>query len=115
MAGEESTHWVRACEAWAVQPGEIYRVDLPGVPAVALYCIGERYFATADTCSHGEASLSCDGAIKGGTVVCGWHDGAFDILTGAALELPCVDPIRTFAVEVRGEDLYVAVPICMRP
>jgi len=110
MTPEDNSNWVRVCEAWAVQPGEIHPARLPDDTPIALYCIGDRYFATADTCTHADASLSCDGTVKDGLVVCNWHDGAFDIASGNAVELPCVVPLRTYAVEVRGEDLFVLAP-----
>ena len=43
-----------------------------------------RFYATADRCTHEEASLS-DGWIQDGTIECPRHQGFFDIVSGKAL------------------------------
>lgn len=69
--------------------------------AIALYRVGDEVFATDDTCSHAEASLS-EGSYTGYTVTCPRHGGQFDIRDGRAVKMPAVSPIETFPVRVKN-------------
>lgn len=84
----------------------IVRVDVEGYPPLAVYRVGEEYYCTADTCTHGQASLA-DGDLEGHTVVCPFHGGTFDVRSGEATGRPCFLPIRTFSVEVEGDKVLL--------
>ncbi len=99
--------FVKACELSDLEDGEIFKVELESHPALALYMIGEEVFATADICTHGEASLADDGYIEDGQVICSWHDGAFDIRSGEACRLPCMDPLQTYPIRIEGSEVFV--------
>lgn len=75
---------------------------------VALFNLNGAFYAIDDVCTHEEASLS-DGAIDGETVECPWHGALFNIKTGAALTMPAVTPVRTYAVKVEGDRILVDV------
>ena len=64
--------------------------------------------ALHDECSHQAYALS-DGDLEGGDVVCIYHGARFDACTGARKALPAVQPVKSFAVEVRDGDVYVDV------
>ena len=53
--------------------------------------------------SEGEVSVA-DGDC---TVECWLHGSRFDLRTGKPIGLPATEPVATFAVEVRGGDVYV--------
>jgi nitrite reductase/ring-hydroxylating ferredoxin subunit len=99
---------VRACAFSELEDGEITKADVAGAP-LAIYRIGDAVFATADICTHGEASLSEDGYIEDGKVICSWHDGAFDIRTGEACRVPCMDPLQTWPIVIRDGEVFVEV------
>lgn len=102
---------VRACQLSDLEEGEIFQADIEGLGKVALYLVGNEIFATDDTCSHGQASLSEDGFVDAFTVTCSWHDGAFDIRTGKPTALPCMVAIRTHEVVIVGAEVLIkAVP-----
>ena len=67
---------------------------------------GEEIFAVQDVCSHAEVALS-EGEVADGTVECWLHGSCFDLRTGKPTHLPATEPVATFAVEVRGVDVYV--------
>jgi nitrite reductase/ring-hydroxylating ferredoxin subunit len=81
-----------------------------------------EYYAHSALCPHQANSL--DGAILwNGAIDCPWHHYTFDVVTGENQyptrfypeELLCglagtVRPLRTFPLQRRGEDLYVAFP-----
>lgn len=73
---------------------------------VCLYRVGGEVFATADSCSHGSASLA-DGDIVGYEIECPFHQGRFDVRTGAATRLPCRIPIETFNVVEKDDAVWL--------
>jgi nitrite reductase/ring-hydroxylating ferredoxin subunit len=98
---ESAPDLVAVCDAAAVDEGEVLRVDTDGVPPLAVYKVDGDYFVTADTCTHGEASLS-EGFVEGATVECPWHNGKFCIRTGAALDFPAIVALQTWPVTLVG-------------
>jgi p-cumate 2,3-dioxygenase ferredoxin subunit len=107
MTSTETGSRVRVCSVGEVADGEIKGADLPDGQRIALYKVGDTIYATADTCTHGEASLSEEGLLSGKIVECTWHFGTFDVTTGAALTSPCTVALKTFPVEVVDGDVYV--------
>jgi ethylbenzene dioxygenase ferredoxin component len=94
---ETATDLRALCDATSVNEGEVLRVDTEGVPPLAVYKLEGDYFVTADTCTHGEASLS-EGFVEGDAVECPWHNGKFCIRTGAALDFPATVALQTWPV-----------------
>ncbi len=87
--------------------GEIRPASLADGTMIAVYNVDGKLFATSDVCTHGEASLSDEGILTGQIVECPWHFGTFDVTDGRATGMPCTIPLKTFAVEVIDEDVYV--------
>ena len=92
------------CKLAEVGAGSARQVEVreAGAEPFALFNLQGDLHLTEDTCTHGFASLS-QGEIRGQTVFCPLHGGAFDITTGQPCELPCTLPIRRFRVWVEGE------------
>ena len=99
---------VFVCSARELRPGDAQRVTLPDHPPVAVFNVGGKYFATDDTCTHGEAQLS-DGVLEGCVIECPFHGGTFDVCTGKALTFPVTQSLRTYPVQIEDEDVYVMV------
>ena len=72
---------VTLCAADEVVEGEIKQAPLPDGSNVALYRVDGAIYATADMCTHGEASLADEGIISGKIVECTFHFGTFDVTT----------------------------------
>lgn len=87
--------------------GEMKRVVVAG-RAVALYRVGGMVYATDDTCTHAEASLT-EGELEGEVVTCPRHGARFDVRTGRALTLPAFRPLRTYPVRVEGEEVWITL------
>lgn len=81
------------------------QVIIPGYPPIAVFHLGDNFFATNDTCTHGNFSL-CEGEIFDGQVECALHAGAFDIRTGEPTEYPCIIPLKTYPVTVEDGKIY---------
>ncbi len=99
--------WIWVANAEAIEPGEVLRVDLDSEP-VAVWNIEGQYYATSDTCTHEEASLS-EGDLWGEVVECPLHGAQFDVRTGAVLSLPAMYPLATYPVKVEDGGLYLGL------
>ncbi|HEY0926125.1 non-heme iron oxygenase ferredoxin subunit [Brevundimonas sp.] len=75
---------------------------------VALYAVDGEYFATADLCTHGAASLA-EGYLDGELIECPLHQGTFNVKTGAAVGAPCSVAVKTFAVKLENGLLHIGV------
>jgi nitrite reductase/ring-hydroxylating ferredoxin subunit len=91
----------------ALGPGEMCCVRV-GRRRVALYNIDGEFFATDDTCTHEEASLT-EGELFGDIVECPLHGAAFNVRTGAVESFPAVLPLSTYEVRLVGDEIQVAV------
>lgn len=65
---------------------------------------GGNLFAIDDTCTHQGCSLA-RGQLSGTTVTCACHGSQFDVTSGAVLRGPAEEPVRSWTVEIKGEDL----------
>ncbi|HEY7060659.1 MAG TPA: bifunctional 3-phenylpropionate/cinnamic acid dioxygenase ferredoxin subunit [Chloroflexota bacterium] len=97
--------FVKVAAVADVPPGRAKLVEVGG-RFIALYNCAGTFYATDDTCSHAEASLS-DGFLEGTTIECPEHGARFDVRTGAATWSPAVIPIATYAVRVEGDDVLL--------
>jgi 3-phenylpropionate/trans-cinnamate dioxygenase ferredoxin subunit len=85
--------------------GKPVAIDVDGV-AVCLTRVGDEVFAVEDTCTHSEASLS-EGEVSGTKIECWLHGAEFDLRTGEALTPPATSALKTFKVEVSGNQVVV--------
>lgn len=99
---------IAVCRTGDVKEGEGKQILLPGRPPIAIFNVGGTFLAIDDTCTHGEASL-CDGFVEGGIVECPYHGGTFEICSGKALTFPAVEPVRTYKVEIDGDQVCVVL------
>ena len=73
---------------------------------LAIYRAKGQFYATQDVCTHEHAYLS-DGVVVDCVVECPFHQGRFDVRTGAALGAPVVVPLKTSPVKIAGGRIYV--------
>jgi len=97
------------CAVDEVLEGEIKQAALPDGSNVALYRVDGAIYATADTCTHGEASLSLEGILTGKTVECTFHFGTFDVTTGEPTGMPCEIPLKTYLVTIVDGKVQIEV------
>jgi nitrite reductase/ring-hydroxylating ferredoxin subunit len=67
---------------------------------IAVFNVGGEFHAIDDTCTHRPASLSEDGELDDGVLVCGWHGSMFDLATGKNVGPPACDSLRTYDLEI---------------
>ena len=91
-----------------LEVNEIRQVELDAREPIAIYNLDGEYFATDDTCTHGNASMA-EGDIDGSEVYCPFHMGAFDIRTGEATVAPCSVPLKTYEVVIEDAYLFILI------
>lgn len=96
------------CKSAALDPEAPLQVRLPSGRLVAVYKVGEEIFVTDDLCTHGEASLA-EGLLDGYEIECPYHMGRFDIRTGEPTLAPCREPVRTYAVSIVDDGVYISI------
>ena len=75
----------------------------------AIYHTINGFFASDGMCTHEEEPLA-DGIVIDNVIECPLHQGRFDVRTGKALSAPvCVD-LKTFAVQVLDNSIYIQIP-----
>jgi 3-phenylpropionate/trans-cinnamate dioxygenase ferredoxin component len=97
----------RVCSVAEVPTDEALAVSA-GDLDVAIARNGDEFFAVQDVCSHAEVALS-EGEVTDCTIECWMHGSRFDLRTGKPTGLPATEPVATFPIEVRGDDVYVDV------
>jgi nitrite reductase/ring-hydroxylating ferredoxin subunit len=73
---------------------------------VLLVNVAGTFYALRDACGHRGAPLS-RGALTGHVIECPLHYACFDVRTGKLLNGPASADVPTYAVEVRGDTIYV--------
>lgn len=74
-----------------------------------LICHTEQgFYAVDDTCTHDDGPLA-DGWLEGNAIECPRHGARFDVTSGRVLCLPAAVPIRTYPVQVDGDDVKVSL------
>jgi chlorite dismutase/nitrite reductase/ring-hydroxylating ferredoxin subunit len=99
--------WVEVCPVEDFGVGERKVVYLSS-QQVALFNVDRNLYAISNRCSHARGPLS-EGSIEAENciVTCPWHNGRFDLKTGHAVEGVVSAPIRSYAVEVRDNMIYI--------
>jgi nitrite reductase/ring-hydroxylating ferredoxin subunit len=96
---------IRLCAADEVPPGEARKVEANDL-TLAVFNVDGSFFVTDDACTHGPGSLS-EGYLEGDVIECNFHQGCFNVRTGAVVSPPCVVPIRTYTSLVEDGVLYI--------
>ena len=87
------------------EPGRITLHEVDG-RSIALCNVDGEFYAIDDVCTHDGGSLD-QGVLEGNLVECPRHGAKFDVTTGRAVVLPAVVPVKTYPVEVDGDDVKV--------
>lgn len=80
-----------------VPPGSVLLVG-----DVAVFNVDGGLCATQAECPHRQGPLN-EGTLDGSTVTCPWHGSQFNVCTGAVLQGPAKEPLKTYAVTVDGD------------
>lgn len=75
---------------------------------VAIFRIGEEFFAIDDRCPHRGGPLS-EGTIADGKITCPWHQAVYDLRSGDATS-GNGKRLKTFRVSVQHDEVYLEIP-----
>lgn len=92
---------ITLCRREEVEAGKALRIE-NGQLVLAVFNLDGEFFVTDDACTHGPGSLS-EGCIEGDIVECDFHNGAFNIRTGAVAAAPCMVPVKTYPVIIDAD------------
>lgn len=87
------------------EPGKISLHEVGG-KRIALCRVDGAFYAIDDVCTHDGGPLD-QGELQDNFVECPRHGAKFDVTTGRAVVLPAVRPVKTYRVEVDGDDVKV--------
>jgi 3-phenylpropionate/trans-cinnamate dioxygenase ferredoxin subunit len=80
-------------------PGGKKLVEIDG-RAIAVFNVDGNYYAIDDVCTHDGGPLA-EGELIGSEIECPRHGAR-------PLCMPAIEPVSVHAVELRGDDVYVA-------
>jgi 3-phenylpropionate/trans-cinnamate dioxygenase ferredoxin subunit len=76
--------------------------------AIAVFNVEGTFFAIDDVCTHDGGPLA-EGELIGCEIECPRHGARFDVRTGRPLSMPAIEPVAVHAIDVRGDDIFVAI------
>jgi 3-phenylpropionate/trans-cinnamate dioxygenase ferredoxin subunit len=88
-------------------PGTITVHEVDG-RRFALCNVNGRFYAIDDVCTHDGGPLD-QGELEDNLVECPRHGAKFDVTTGRAVVLPAVRPVRTYPVQVDGDEVKIEI------
>jgi nitrite reductase (NADH) small subunit len=89
-----------------IPAGSIREFQIEG-KTLAIANVGDKFYAVDNTCLHRGGPLG-QGILHGVAVTCPWHGWQYDVTTGKLVMNQAV-AVATYALEVRGEDLWIDV------
>ncbi len=101
---------VRLASLSEIPVGGMTQFTIPGLdqPGILIRLEEGLFRAFEQKCTH----LSCAVFFDPGSrkIECPCHNGAFDPISGAVLQGPPPRPLRSFPVEVRGDEVWLVPP-----
>ena len=95
--------WVKVAKAKDVKAGTAEVVEAGGI-RMALCNTGEGFYAIDDMCTHDRGPLD-QGKLLGNRIECPRHGAQFDVITGRAVVLPAVRPVKTYKTRLEDGDV----------
>lgn len=99
--------FVTVAKTGDIPDGKVEVREVDGV-RIALCNVGGSFYAIDDVCTHDGGPLD-QGELEGRLIECPRHGAKFDVTDGRAVVLPAVRPVRTYEVEVEGDEVRVRV------
>lgn len=103
---------IKICDVADVVGPRGKKVEIDGVGTLAVFEFEGAYYVVDDKCTHGLGSLS-QGKVTGDQVICAFHRGAFNFITGEPTVRPCTIALRTYATQLVGTTICIVDPASM--
>ena len=101
------TDFVRVANTADVPTGQARTFEVNG-RHIAVSHVDGAFYAIDDVCTHDGGSLD-QGQLEGSQIECPRHGARFDVRTGRALTLPAIMPVKSYPVQVEGDEIKVGV------
>ena len=102
------SRFVKVAAAAQIAPGSALKVRIED-REIAVFNLDGEFLATADQCTHMNASLS-EGRVTSAHVICPWHGARFEVRTGRCLGAKPHPSLQTYNVRLEGDDVEVELP-----
>lgn len=102
------TNFTKVATTTDIPAGSLKTVHILG-KMIAIANVDGQYFAVDDLCTHKECSLGSTGFLDGNVITCGCHGAKFDASNGKVQSLPATQDLKTYAVKIEGNDIYVGL------
>ena len=96
---------VKVAQTKEVAPGTGKVVEAEA-RSLALFNVSGTFYAIDNTCTHRGGPLG-EGDLAGEVVTCPWHGAQFNVKTGDVQAPPARTGVRSFPVQVQGDDVLV--------
>lgn len=90
-------------------PGEIREVEAHG-ETLALLNVDQTYYALAARCPADATNLAREGRLHGHRLECPGDHALFDVRTGRRVDQPDRSGLRSYAIEVAGNQIRIGPP-----
>jgi len=101
--------WFRLASTSEVPADEGRGFEVGG-KRIAVFNLGGSFHCVSDICTHEYALLS-EGYLDGACIECPLHGGGFDVRTGKAIMAPAETDLKTYPVECRDGEIFVAIEV----
>jgi 3-phenylpropionate/trans-cinnamate dioxygenase ferredoxin subunit len=102
--------WIAACAAGDIEQEDVMRFDHEGRTFAIYRSPDDAFFATDGVCTHEKVHLA-DGLVMDHIIECPKHNGRFDYRTGKAQGAPVCVNLKTYAVKVEGDRVWIELGI----
>lgn len=91
-----------------INSGEAKSFQLGDLKVVVCNVNGE-YFAVEDVCSHDDGVLvsGTSSMVESCQLECPRHGARFDVKTGKATRMPAIAPIKSYKINISGDELKI--------
>ena len=101
----QTQNWVKVAELSEVPEGQPKAIQMGEGRSIALFNVDGKIYATDNQCPHMGYPLT-RGTVRNGILTCDWHRRSFDLEGGGCFHVEC-DDLRTFPVDVRGNEIWI--------
>ena len=98
----------RVCSLDQLEEGKTFPTEVDEYE-ILLVRSGDEVFALEDRCSHADIPLALGNILPEQRIKCQVHGAEFCLRTGKPLCAPAFAPVRTFAVKVEDDGVWVDV------
>ncbi|QIW24043.1 non-heme iron oxygenase ferredoxin subunit [Sulfolobus sp. S-194] len=75
--------------------------------AVLIVNFKDNFYALDAFCTHNHLDLEDGFLTEDGKIVCPWHGSVFDVKSGKVVDGPAKENLRTYIVEVKGDEVII--------